>query len=147
MCMKRENHGKQNSHNDRSKNCNGRKIVWEKKILEVHTDKGMKDSQKITFHEKGDHKSGLKPDIITMLDQNRLAAFNWRWEDIFIYWNLQLTEAFCGFQEPISVIEQETIILTSNPGQDVNQKNTKCVHNESMAIYSQPHEEGCLIIE
>jgi DnaJ-class molecular chaperone len=74
--MEWQNLEEQTSPNDSSKNCNGRKIVWEKKILEVHTDKGMKDSQKITFHGKGDHKSGLKPgDIITVLDQNSHAVF------------------------------------------------------------------------
>ena len=32
----------------------GKKVVRERKILEVHIDKGMKDGQKITFSGEGD---------------------------------------------------------------------------------------------
>lgn len=39
---------------DRCKVCQGRKVVKESKILEVHVDKGMRDGQKITFRGEGD---------------------------------------------------------------------------------------------
>lgn len=74
MCMEWQNCGEQISPNDRSKISNGKNIVWEK-ILQVHIDKIMKNSQKITFHGKGDHKSGLKPGDIIMIDQNSHAVF------------------------------------------------------------------------
>ncbi|CAD7681383.1 unnamed protein product [Nyctereutes procyonoides] len=61
---------------DRCKSCNGRKILREKKILEVHIDKGVKDGQKITFHGEGDQEPGLEPgDIIIVLDQKDHAVF------------------------------------------------------------------------
>lgn len=34
---------------DRCKECKGKKVTNETKILEVHVDKGMKDGQRITF--------------------------------------------------------------------------------------------------
>ena len=49
ICMECQGHEERISPKDRCKSCNGRKIVREKKILEVHIDKGMKDGQKITF--------------------------------------------------------------------------------------------------
>ena len=39
---------------DRCKVCQGRKVIKESKILEVHVDKGMRDGQKITFRGEGD---------------------------------------------------------------------------------------------
>ncbi|KAF3819731.1 hypothetical protein GH733_015240 [Mirounga leonina] len=70
ICDKCEGRG------DRCKSCNGRKIVREKKILEVHIDKGMKDGQKITFHGEGDQEPGLEPgDIIIVLDQKDPTVF------------------------------------------------------------------------
>lgn len=30
--------------------CRGRKVVKERKLLEVHIEKGMRHNQKITFH-------------------------------------------------------------------------------------------------
>ncbi|XP_005362425.1 dnaJ homolog subfamily A member 1 [Microtus ochrogaster] len=71
VCMECQGHGERISPKDRCKSCNGRKIVREKKILEVHIDKGMKDGQKITFHGEGDQEPGLEPgDIIIVLDQH-----------------------------------------------------------------------------
>ena len=34
---------------DRCQKCNGQKVVRDRKILEVHIEKGMKDGQKIVF--------------------------------------------------------------------------------------------------
>lgn len=46
-------------------------MVWEKKILEIHIDKDMKDVQKITFSGKGDQELRLKiGDIMIVLDQS-----------------------------------------------------------------------------
>lgn len=41
VCMECQGHGERISPKDRCKSCNGRKIVREKKILEVHIDKGV----------------------------------------------------------------------------------------------------------
>uniref|UniRef100_A0A2K5KK40 J domain-containing protein n=1 Tax=Cercocebus atys TaxID=9531 RepID=A0A2K5KK40_CERAT len=84
VCVEFQGHGEQISPKDRCKSCKGRKIVREKKILEVHIDKGMKYGQKITFHGEGNQESGLEPeDIIIVLDLKDL-----------------LVEALCGFQKP-----------------------------------------------
>ena len=76
VCTECQSHGEQISPKDRCKSCNGRKIVREKKILEVHTDKGVKDGQKVTFRGEGDRELGLEPgDIIIVLDQKDHAVF------------------------------------------------------------------------
>ncbi|XP_009889412.1 PREDICTED: dnaJ homolog subfamily A member 1-like, partial [Charadrius vociferus] len=65
--------------------CNGRKVVREKKILSVHLDKGMKDGQKITFHEEGDQVPGLEPgDIIIVLDQKEHPVFRRSGDDLIV---------------------------------------------------------------
>ena len=35
---------------DKCKKCNADKVVRDRKVLEVHIDKGMKDGHKVTFH-------------------------------------------------------------------------------------------------
>ncbi|KAG8505363.1 DnaJ subfamily A member 1 [Galemys pyrenaicus] len=67
MCMGCQGHGEQSSPKDRCKSCNGRKIVQEKKILEVHIDKIMKDGQKIVFHVEVDQEPGLEPGSIIIV--------------------------------------------------------------------------------
>ena len=34
---------------DRCKKCNAEKVIRDRKVLEVHVDKGMKDGHKFTF--------------------------------------------------------------------------------------------------
>ena len=42
---------------DRCQTCNGQKVVRDRKILEVHIDKGMKDGQKIVFRGESNQVS------------------------------------------------------------------------------------------
>ncbi|NXC17326.1 DNJA1 protein, partial [Corythaeola cristata] len=148
VCMECQGHGERISPKDRCKSCTGRKIVREKKILEVHIDKGMKDGQKITFHGEGDQEPGLEPgDIIIVLDQKDHSVFTRRDEDLLMSMDIQLVEALCGFQKPITTLDNRTIIITSHPGQVVKHGAIKCVLNEGMPIYRRPYEKGRLIIE
>ncbi|NXF96559.1 DNJA1 protein, partial [Eubucco bourcierii] len=148
VCMECQGHGERISPKDRCKSCNGRKIVREKKILEVHIEKGMKDGQKITFHGEGDQEPGLEPgDIIIVLDQKDHSVFIRRHEELHMLMNIQLVEALCGFQKPITTLDNRTIIITSHPGQVIKHGAIKCVLNEGMPIYRRPYEKGPLIIE
>ncbi|CAD7670210.1 unnamed protein product [Nyctereutes procyonoides] len=137
VCMECQGHGERISPKDRCKSCNRRKIVREKKILE-----------KITFHGEGDQEPGLEPgDIIIVLDQKDRAVFTQRGEDLFMCMDIQLVEAPCGFQKPISTLDNRTIVITSHPGQIVKHGDIKRVLNEGMPIYRRPYEKGCLIIK
>lgn len=92
---------------DRRKSCNGRKIVAEKKILEVPIDKGMKDGQKmITFCGEGYQEPELKPgNMITRVEQNDHAVFTRQGEDLFLCTDIQLAETLCDSQMLTSTFE------------------------------------------
>lgn len=50
--------------------------IRDRKILEVHVDKGMVDGQKITFGGEGDQEPGLEPgDIIIVLDEKEHEVY------------------------------------------------------------------------
>ena len=107
----------------------------------------MKDDQTIKFLGEGDQELGLEPgDIIIVLDQKDHAVFTGG-EDLFMCMEIQLVEVLCGFQKPISTLDNRTIVITSHPGQIVKHGNIKCVLNEGMPIYCRPYEKGHLIIE
>uniref|UniRef100_A0A8C6RIT6 J domain-containing protein n=1 Tax=Nannospalax galili TaxID=1026970 RepID=A0A8C6RIT6_NANGA len=110
---------------------------WIKKILEVHIDKGKKDGQKITFHGEGDQEPR----------RYYHCVFTRRGEDIFMCMDIQLFKALCGFQKPVSTLDNRTIVITSHLGQIVKHGDSKCVLNEGMPIYRRPYEKGRLIIE
>lgn len=53
-CNQCKGTGETISDKDRCPHCKGEKVVQEKKVLEVHVEKGMQNSQKITFPGEAD---------------------------------------------------------------------------------------------
>uniref|UniRef100_A0A8B9RYR0 DnaJ homolog subfamily A member 1 n=1 Tax=Accipiter nisus TaxID=211598 RepID=A0A8B9RYR0_9AVES len=128
--------------------CNGRKVVREKKILSVHLDKGMKDGQKITFHEEGDQVPGLEPgDIIIVLDQKEHPVFRRSGDDLIVKREISLADALCGCRQVIRTLDNRTLLISSQPGDVIRPGDLKCVPNEGMPVYRSPFQKGKLILQ
>ncbi|CAG2101166.1 unnamed protein product [Medioppia subpectinata] len=135
---------------DRCKQCDGKKVSKDKKILEVHIDKGMEDGQRIAFSGEGDMEPGLEMagDIIVVLDEKEHTVFKRvKTDDLLINLDLTLTEALCGFQKGVKTLDNRTLVLTSLPGEVVKHGSVKCVIGEGMPRYKSPFEKGKLIIQ
>lgn len=137
---------------DRCKNCQGRKVIRERKILEVHIDKGMKDDQQIRFNGEGDQEPGLEPgDIVIVLDEKPHERFKRRGNDLSMQMEIKLVEALCGFQRVIDTLDLEhehrrQIVINNLPGDIVKPGDIKAVMNEGMPIYRNPYEKGKLYV-
>ncbi|RXM97209.1 DnaJ-like subfamily A member 1 [Acipenser ruthenus] len=148
ICTGCHGQGQRINPKDKCKTCNARKIVREKKILEVNIDKGMKDGQKITFAGEGDQEPGLEPgDIIIVLDQKEHPVYTRQGEDLLMHMDLQLVESLCGFKKLITTLDNRTIVITSHPGQAIKPGELKSLLNEGMPTYRRPYEKGRLIIQ
>ena len=135
---------------DRCKQCDGKKVSKDKKILEVHIDKGMEDGHRITFSGEGDMEPGLEMagDIIVVLDEKEHSLFKRvRTDDLLINMDLTLTEALCGFQKGVKTLDNRTLVITSLPGEVVKHGSVKCVIGEGMPRYKSPFEKGKLIVQ
>lgn len=147
VCQGCQGQGRRISHKDRCKACAGRKIVRQKKILEVHIDKGMKDGQKVVFHGEGDQEPGLEPgDIIIVLDQREHTRFTRQGPELVMTMELRLVESLCGFQKPVQTLDNRTLLINSNPGELIKPGDKKCVLGEGMPTHRRPFEKGRLII-
>jgi len=132
----------------RCKHCQGKKIVKERKILEVHIDKGMKDNQQIRFSGEGDQEPDLEPgDIVIVLDEQEHDRFRRRGNDLIMTMQLELVEALCGFQKTVTTLDNRTLVITSLPGEVIKHEDIKCVMGEGMPMYRDPFEKGRLIIQ
>ncbi|KAL1425368.1 hypothetical protein MTO96_019254 [Rhipicephalus appendiculatus] len=146
-CQECMGEGERINPKDRCKNCNAKKVVRERKILEVHIDKGMEDGQKITFSGEGDQEPGLEPgDIIVVLDEREHEVFKRNRTDLMMRMDLTLTEALCGFQKTITTLDNRTLVITNLPGEVIKNGSVKCILNEGMPQYRNPFEKGKLII-
>lgn len=132
---------------DMCKTCNGKKIVHERKILEVHIDKGMTDGQKITFYGEGDQSPGLEPgDIIIILEEKEHPVFKRKDIDLIMKMELTLNEALTGFKRTIKTLDNRVLIISTMPGEFIKPNEIKCVLNEGMPMHKNPFEKGRLII-
>ncbi|XP_023179778.1 dnaJ homolog subfamily A member 4 [Drosophila hydei] len=148
VCRKCSGSGETIQEKDRCKNCNGRKTVRERKVLEVHIEKGMRDGQKIVFTGEGDHEPESQPgDIIILLDEKEHSTFVHANTDLMMKMPLQLVEALCGFQRIIKTLDDRDLLVATQPGEVIRHEMTKCIAEEGMPIFKNPMEKGTLIIQ
>ena len=116
-CRECDGQGEKINAKDMCKTCNGKKIVHERKILEVHIDKGMEDGQKISFSGEGDQSPGLEPgDIIIILEEKEHATFKRKDMDLFVKIDINLNEALCGFKKTIKTLDNRMLVISALPG-------------------------------
>jgi len=146
-CRDCDSTGEKINTKDMCKECKGKKVVNERKILEVHIDKGMEDGHKITFHGEGDQQPGLEPgDIIIILEEKDHSVFKRKDMDLFMKMDITLTEALCGFKRTITTLDNRVLVVSTLLGEFIKPSDIKCILNEGMPMYKNPFEKGRLII-
>lgn len=148
MCSQCHGHGEIIPAKDRCKICSGKKTVRERKILEVHVEKGMRDGQKIVFSGEGDQEPDLQPgDIVIVLEEQEHAVFKRSKQDLIMRMPLQLSEALCGFQKVIKTLDNRDLVITNLAGEVVKHDSYKCILCEGMPQHKNPFEKGRLIVQ
>nr|CAI5868486.1 unnamed protein product [Callosobruchus analis] len=148
VCPECRGQGERINPKDRCKQCQGKKTVRDRKILEVHVDKGMSDGQKIIFNGEGDQEPDLEPgDIIIVLDEKEHPTFKRSGNDLILRMEIQLVEALCGFQKVIQTLDDRDLVITTLPGEVIKHGDVKCILNEGMPQYKNPFEKGRLIVQ
>ncbi|XP_065199849.1 dnaJ homolog subfamily A member 1-like [Planococcus citri] len=147
-CSECRGEGQRINPKDRCKTCNGRKTIRDRKILEVHIDKGMHDGQKIVFNGEGDQDPGLEPgDIVVLLEEKEHPVFKRSRNDLILRMTIDLVEALCGFQKVIRTLDDRDLVVTVIPGEVIKPGDVKCIVGEGMPHYKNPFEKGRLIIQ
>lgn len=148
VCPECRGQGERINPKDRCKQCQGKKVVRDRKILEVHVDKGMVDGQKIVFNGEGDQEPELEPgDIIIVLDEKEHPVFKRNGSDLIVRLEIQLVEALCGFQKVIRTLDDRDLVITQLPGDVIKHGDVKCIQSEGMPRYKNPFEKGRLIVQ
>ena len=94
VCSDCNGEGEVINEKDRCKKCEGKKVIKEVKILEVHVDKGMKHGQRITFTGEADQAPGVEPgDIVLFLQEKEHEVFQRDGNDLHMTYKIGLAEA------------------------------------------------------
>ncbi|KAG2195946.1 hypothetical protein INT47_007082 [Mucor saturninus] len=120
---------------DRCKHCLGKKIMSDRKILEVHIERGMRGGQKITFSGEGDQAPGIIPgDIIIQLDEKPHPRFTRQGDDLIYEAKIDLLTALAGGQFAVPHLDDRVLMVTVIPGEAIQPNMVKVVPNEGMRM-------------
>lgn len=111
---------------DRCKACEGHKIVKEKKILEIHVEKGMQDGQTIIFTGEADQAPNTVPgDVVIVIDEQPHPVFKRKGDDLIAEVEIDLLTALAGGTIPIEHLDSRALLVKINPGEVI--KPSKCL--------------------
>ncbi|KAF5177519.1 Chaperone protein dnaj protein [Thalictrum thalictroides] len=146
-CNECKGTGEAISDRDRCPQCKGEKVGPEKKVLEVHVEKGMQNGQKITFPGEADEAPDtVTGDIVFVLQQKEHPKFKRKGDDLYVEHSLSLTEALCGFQFILTHLDNRQLLIKSNPGEVIKPDQYKAINDEGMPMYQRPFMRGKLYI-
>ncbi|KAK6142989.1 hypothetical protein DH2020_023337 [Rehmannia glutinosa] len=147
VCSECRGSGELISERDKCPQCKGKKVTQEKKVLEVHVEKGMPHNQKIVFSGEADEAPDtITADIVFVLQEKEHLKFKRKSDDLHVEYNLSLREALCGFQFVLTHLDGRRLLIKSNPGEVFKPDCYKAINDEGMPHYQRPFMKGQLII-
>lgn len=131
---------------DRCKTCEGNKIVKERKVLEVHVEKGMQDGQSITFAAEADQAPNTTPgDVVIVIEEKPHPVFKRKGDDLIAEVEVDLLTALAGGVIPIEHLDSRALMIQVKPGEVIKPNSTKLVPRNGMPS-QRFHSLGDLIL-
>ncbi|KAF3904281.1 hypothetical protein AA313_de0208077 [Arthrobotrys entomopaga] len=132
---------------DKCKVCQGKKTVFERKVIHVPVDKGMKDGQRITFQGEGDAGPDIIPgDVIFVIEQKPHARFQRKDDSLFYKAEIDLLTALAGGSIAIEHLDERWLQVVILPGEVISPGELKIVRGQGMPSYRH-HDHGDLFIQ
>jgi len=123
------------------------KVKKERKILEVHVEKGMRNGQKITFHGEADRFPGTTPgDIVFVIQEKEHSVFQRKGSNLILEKHISLPEALCGFETVVNHLDGRKLWIKTKPGEVIKPNQFKAVAGEGMPTHGNPFVKGQLVI-
>lgn len=148
VCPKCQGEGQIMNHKYTCKTCTGNKTQKERKILEIHIEKGMEEGHKITFRGEGDQEPDIEPgDVIIVLIEKKHDLFQRKDQELIMEMDIDLVDALCGFKRSVNTLDDREIIVTAIPGEIIKHGDVKMVRGEGMPYRGSPFDKGNLVIK
>jgi DnaJ family protein A protein 2 len=103
---------------DRCSNCKGKKVLPEKKILEVHIDKGMRGNQTITFAGESDQSPNAQSgDVVIVIEEKPHDRFKRQENNLVTELEIDLLTALAGGEVVIKHLDDRALLVRFLPGE------------------------------
>jgi DnaJ family protein A protein 2 len=115
----------------------------ERKVLEVHIDKGMKHNQKITFRNMGDEVPGMEAgDVNFIVQEKEHDVFKRKAADLLATREISLNQALCGFTWRLKHLDGREIAIKTRPGQIIQCETTDEASGRTLPFITMVKAEG-----
>ncbi|KAF9459578.1 hypothetical protein BDZ94DRAFT_1284340 [Collybia nuda] len=132
---------------DRCTGCKGKKVMPEKKFLEVHIDKGMKGGQTVQFRGESDQSPTAEPgDVVIVIEEKPHDRFKRQENDLIIEVEIDLLSALAGGQFAIKHLDDRVLMVKLEPGEVIKNGDLKVIHGQGMPS-QRHHEPGDLYVK
>ncbi|KAF9533333.1 hypothetical protein CPB83DRAFT_873448 [Crepidotus variabilis] len=132
---------------DRCTNCKGKKVLPEKKFLEVHIDKGMKGGQTISFRGESDQSPSAEPgDVVIVIEEKAHDKFRRQENNLVIEVEIDLLTALAGGQFAIRHLDDRALLVNIEPGEIIKHGDVKVIRGQGMPS-QRHHEPGDLYVK
>lgn len=146
-CNECEGTGEMMNPKDRCKTCQGKKTNSERKVLEVHIDKGMKSGQQIRFNGESDQAPGIIPgDVVISVEEKQHPRFQRKGDDLYCEAEIDLLTALGGGEFAIEHLDERTLHVVIVPGEVIKPNSLKVISGQGMPSYRH-HELGDLYVQ
>lgn len=122
--------GEQVNEKDKCKHCDGKKVLKEKKVLEVTIDKGSPNGEKYVLHGEADEFPGMEPgDVIIQVVEQKHEFFKRKGADLMFEKEITLLEALTGVDFIITHLDDRKIRIKNKPGEVIKPDDIKTIEN------------------
>jgi len=140
--------GEMMSSRDKCPACDGRKIVKEKKEIEVVVEPGMKDGQKIVFAGEADTTPGMEPgDLIFVVRTSPHKVFQRKGNNLLMKKTILLSEALLGCMFIVEHLDKRQIVVRSAPQQIIKPGDILALPDMGMPVQNRPFTWGQMLIQ
>jgi DnaJ homolog subfamily A member 2 len=146
-CDDCEGKGEVINEKDKCKECNGKKVVKDKKILEVQIDKGAPNGEKYVFHGEADEYPDIEPgDVVIQVQEEPNDIFKRRGADLLMEKEITLLEALTGVDFVLTHLDGRKIRIKNKPSEVIKPDEIKTVEGHGMPYHKSPYKFGNLFI-
>jgi DnaJ family protein A protein 2 len=132
---------------DRCTICKGKKVVPDKKFLEVHVDKGMKGGQTINFRGESDQSPSAEPgDVVIVIEEKPHERFKRQDTELTTEIEVDILTALAGGQFAIKHLDDRVLLVNLEPGEVLKHGDLKVIRGQGMPS-QRHHEPGDLYVK
>jgi len=118
----------------------------ERKVIEVHVDRGMKDGQTVVFAGEADQAPGTIPgDVVIVIEEKPHETFKRKGDDLYTEHTVDLLTALAGGHFSLPHVADKTLKVHVLPGEILKPGSLKVLKEQGMPSYRH-HELGDLYV-